>query len=156
MSTTISVVPTVAAQLGELLAVALATAGENYRPVDIYDSFPPSFASWDACIIGDQVDGAHEYASLKAGRKTRQETYIQQIWFRVIRPGAQSTNARNAAFAQLGALEDMIADAPGIGLTEPTLVLNVQGFSCNTTQDAGSMGWLAVLRADVYVSVRLT
>lgn len=156
MTTTVSIAPTVAAALKTQLATVLATSGLDGKPVDVFDSFPSEYVGWDTCIIGDVVDGKHEYHSIRAGRKTRQETYVQHVWFRVIRGGSESTDAKVAAFTHLAKLEDLIANDPKIGLSEVTLVMNVQGFTLNTTQEAGSGGWLAALKAEVYVSVRLT
>jgi len=137
------------------LTTALVTSGLDGQPVIVMESLAAEYSTWDTCVIGDQVDGAHQYHSFKAGRKSRNESYIQHVHFRVIRGGSESTAARTAAFAHLAELEDLIADDPKIGLAEPTLILQVAGFQCNTTQEAGSAGWLANLRADISVNVRL-
>ncbi len=53
--------------------------------------------------------------------------------------------------------EDLIADDPSIGLTAlPTLVIEVNEFVLNTTQEANLKGWRAVLAVNATVSLRLS
>jgi len=155
---TSSVVPIVAPALKALLTTSLATSGLEGKPVNVYDSYPGDLAGWDNFIIGDQKDGLHEVPTMKAGRKAREEEYIQECIVFVIRPGAESTTARTAAFDHLQNLEDIIANDPAIGLgaTNPTLRLAVSTWKCDTYQDGGSQGWMAEITVDVLVKVRLT
>ena len=154
---TTSVAPAVVEQLKALLATALAGMGDDGSDPTILGGFAAGYSTWDTVVMGDQVEGVHRYNNMRAGRKPRQESFIQHVWFRVIRSGAEQTAAQAAAYAQLAKLEDIIADDPGIGLGDdwPTLVLGVQAFHANTTQEGGSQGWLANIRADVSVDVRL-
>lgn len=156
MSTTTSIVTTVANALHAQLETALAGKADNGGNPVIVDGFGAEYSSWDTVVIGDQVNGKHEYNNMRAGRKPRTENYTQHVWFRVIRTGGGSAAARDAAIEQLAVLEDLIADDPKLGLAEPTLVLNVAGFQCNAVTDASSGGWLSTIRADVSVFVRLT
>lgn len=153
---TTSVAPTVAARLKTLMQTNLANLGLDSAEVKVYESLPLNFVTWDNCIIGDQVDGVHDIHSIRAGRKHRDETYIQHVHFIIMRPGENATDARVQAYRLLEELEDVIADDPGIGLSIPTLVVRVVAFTCNTTPEPESMGWRAHMRADVAVSVRLT
>lgn len=154
---TTSVAPTVVATLKGLIETALAGMGEGGTNPVVLGGFAAGYSTWDTVVMGDQVEGTHRYNNMRAGRKPRQESFIQHVWFRVIRSGAESTGAQQAAYAQLAKLEDIIANDPSIGLGAdwPTLVLNVQAFHANTTVEGGSQGWLANIRADVSVDVRL-
>lgn len=152
---TASIAPTIVARFMATLPTALAGLGDNHTTPVVQESFSAEYSTWDTVIIGDQLDGTHVIQSMRAGRKTREESFIQHVWFRVVRVGAESTASRAAAFRQLAALEDLLANDPTNGTAEPTLRMNVAGFTCNTTTDAGSGGWMSVIRADVRVDVRL-
>lgn len=154
MSTRTSIAPTVAATLATLLEEQLIGLGQNGANPVVQQGFAAQYSTWDTVIVGDQIEGVHTFHALRAGRKPREEQYKQRIWFRVIRSGPLSTAATEAAYDQLAVLENMIAEDPKIGLNEPTLVMNVETFQCNTVSDTN--GWLATIRADVKVTVRLT
>lgn len=156
MSTTTSIAPTVAAALKTQIATALAGNGEDGNDVVVYDAMPLNFVQLDTVVIGDIVDGLHQYVTMRAGRKPRDERYTQHIWIAVVRAGSESTAARTAAFSHMSEIEDMIANDPKLGLSEPTLVVSSGGFQVNTTAEAELQGWRVTIRMELHVKVRLT
>lgn len=156
MEATTSIAPTLGAQLKTVLTSELANMGLEGTDVIVMDSFTTNFASNDTCMIGDVIDGKHEYATMRAGRKHRNESFVQHVWFVAVRPGADSKDAKEAVYAHLERLENLLSDDPTAGLPVPTLRMVVNEFMCNTSQEASMNGWRAVIRASVFVQVRLT
>lgn len=156
MATT-TVIPTVAAALKTQLTSAVSSLTyEGVAPV-VFDAFPAQFTGQDYIVIGDVLEGRHEYVTMKSGRKPREESYLQRVHFMSTRGGSESTPARTAALAMLNTLENMMADDPAIGLTAiPTLRLNAQEFTLNTIHEAATMGWRVTITVDVLVQARLT
>lgn len=156
MAPTISYAPTVAAALKSQLTVALAGTGLEGGDFPVYDAFPPmQGAGFDLCIIGDIINGNNDYVVMRAGRKPRNETWTQQVWFWCIRQGTDALAARQAAFVAYGKLEDVIANDPSLGTGESTLVAKVAQYAANTTQELTQNGFRCNLVADVELSVRL-
>ena len=156
MATT-TVIPTVTAALkSQLTAATSSLTYEGVAPV-VFDAFPAQFTGLDYVVIGDVIEGRHEYVTMKAGRKPRDESYLQRVHIITNRGGSESTDARTAAIAILNTLEDLMANDPCIGLTAiPTLRLNATEFTMNTTHEAATMGWRVTINVNVLVQARLT
>lgn len=152
---TLSYAPTVAAALKSQLATALLATGLEGGDFPVYDAAPPQLLGFDACIIGDIIQGRNEYVVMRAGRKPRTEIWTQQVWFWCIRHGTEALPARQAAFSSYGKLEDIVANDPSLGTGEPTLVAVVQQYAANTVQDLTQNGFRCNLVADVELTVRL-
>lgn len=154
-SPTISYAPTVAAALKSALATALLNTGLENGDFPVYEAIPAEFTKYDQCVIGDIVHGENSYVVMRAGRKPRDEKWVQQVWFSCVRNGSEALPARQAAFVAYGKLEDAIANDPSLGTGEPTVVAKVVGFEANTIQEVALNGFRCTIRADVQIEVRL-
>lgn len=155
--TTVSIIPTVAAQLKTLLEAEATADLLGGGAVPVYDAWPASVSPSDYIVLGDCEDGMHTYPVMKAARKKREERYYQMVHFVTHRPGLSATDAKAAALALFNYLEDEIADDPAIGLgaTEPTLRLLIERFELRCTTETTYMGWRCQINAYVLVNCRL-
>lgn len=155
--TTVSIIPTVAAQLKALLAAEVTSDLLGGGPVPVFDAWPSAVSPSDYIVIGDCEDGMHTYPVMKAGRKKREERYYQMVHIVTHRPGLEALDAKSAALYLFNQLEDEIADDPAIGLgaTEPTLRLQVERFELRCTTETTYMGWRCQINAYVLVNCRL-
>lgn len=104
--------------------------------------------------IASTSTGSHEFATLRAGRKTRNESFTLTVVFDTIL--AASTDPEEAearVFEMFAALEDVIADDPSLGM-EHTLRAGIGEW--RVIADHAERGTAAHLEADVNVEARLT
>jgi len=108
----------------------------------------------EAIMIGNIEDGVHEFATMRPGRKTRNERYLLLINIRAKRDGIEPTAAEERAFELLAEVEDLISEDPGIGLGDPTIRIHMQEFEMDSyTEDPG---WACMIVAKLLVEARLT
>lgn len=108
----------------------------------------------EGIFIGGVEDGTHEFATMRAGRKTRNERYLLKINIRTKRDGAEPVDAEERAFELLSEIEDILSEDPRIGLDEPTLRVHLSEFDMDSfTEDPG---WACMIVAKLLVEVRLT
>ena len=164
MTALVSAAPLVATTLRTNLESALQGLGLEGTNFIVSDGMPANFVTNDMCVIGNVNGGMHQFVVMRAGRKPREEEFFQEVWFHTTRAGSDSTSARTAAYAAMEALENMLADSPGLGLNVagpngvaeiPTLRMIVSTFQCHVTQEAALNGWRANLKCEVHVQCRL-
>lgn len=166
MATT-STLPAVKAQLVSRLTTLLATTGVGGTPIPVTYAWPGTDARHEAVYLGRHPEFVAnplaatgtikaDLASIKAGRKYRDESYDIEATIWSFRPELDAKDAATAearAFVILGVLEDLLADTPQIGLT--TIRHAVLG-------DVGAAlvpfetGWASVLIPSITVTARLT
>lgn len=163
MTATTSTVPQVKAALVTLLTNALAPVQVAYAwpGADTADEsvFLGHHPSLTADILGIQTTIASPIATIKAGRQQRQQDYPIPVTLWSFRPDLRSDGAAEAeagGFVLLAGLEDVLANAPALGLT------TIQRAELNVVSQIGGgpipfeSGWASVLVAEVDIYSRLT
>lgn len=119
MSTTTA--PTVRAQLITLLAARPGLAGVLVTPVWQGDA-----ATQEQMYLG-KTSADLDFATIRAGRKKREEDYAVDLVIDVERPDDWGPDSEERAFALAAEVDDLVADDPAIGLgaTLPTLRIHV-------------------------------
>lgn len=141
----ISTVPTVKDQLITVLRARAGLTG-----VQVERQWPGDTIKPEAIWLG-KVDGAHVIATIKAGRKARDEEYRLEAIVSVVKNGVEAAEER--AFVLLGEIESELADNPRIGLTSINWA-TVADWEAITTR--GPQGAVAEIRAFIEVSARLS
>lgn len=151
MSQTTSSAPLVRTTLFALLAAA------NVSPIGVTWSHPGSYRVIDNIYMGRVLHARSTIPVMRAGRKKREEEYLVEVHFECFRGGDDGSAAETQAFVLLATLEDMLANDPQIGLgsTEPTLRLHLDGWELKTDFDLARDGWGCKLSATVQVETRL-
>lgn len=74
------------------------------------------------------TSATYEYATLRAGRRTREEDYTIQVIIEVDDPEEWGPASEDRAFVLAADVESMLSDDPGVGLTAsmPTLRAHVR------------------------------
>lgn len=94
----------------------------------------------------------NDWATLRAGRKTREETYQIGLHIRVFTPGFWDATNETRIFALIAEVENLVADDPAIGLsaTLPTLRILVGNVTVDPlTVDPAGIGLEAVITLEV-------
>lgn len=108
----------------------------------------------EAVYLGE-VRGASEVATIRAGRKARQERYTLDVWIDLDAVGPDAQTASERAWALFGELEDILADDPTVGVAG--VLWAVLGDYTETLMfDEARRGWGSLLRAGVDVEARLS
>lgn len=146
---TTSTYPIVAHKLQTLLSQELVG-------VQVLRGFSPKLMRQDNVLIGGVEKGSHTLPVMRAGRKPRDEQYLLILNVNCIRTGvSEPTTVEARAFELLSALEDVLAEYPGLDLGIPTLRCNIEEFECDSfMEDQG--GWRCVIVAKILVQCRLT
>ena len=90
----------------------------------------------------------NDWATVRAGRKTRDELYRIQVHIRSLKPNDWGPTAETRVFALLAEIEDLIANDPAIGLsaTFPTLrIIITEAVVTPVLLDPGGIGAEAVV-----------
>lgn len=146
MATT-STVPTARAALVTALTAALPET-------QIAWSHPGDAREPESIYLGEaRIDS--EVATIRAGRKKRQERYTIDVLIDVAADGPTGQDASERAFVLLGELEDILADDPSLGLPQP-----FWAALGATTEipffDEARRGFGSLLRVGVNCEARLT
>lgn len=162
-----STLPQVKARMVTLFTAALATANKDSGPVPVTYAWPGSDGEAEAVYLGRHPDFVANplaasrditsgLATIKAGRKSRDEVYDVEATVWSFRPELDPNSAATAeaqGFAILARLEDVLADDPKIGLTTiQHAVLGDVGVAVIPFQK----GWASVLIPTITVTARLT
>lgn len=125
---------------------------------DMPDWVTYSWAPWgdaDQVFLG-VVDGESNIATIKAGRKHRQETYTVDVVLRAIGQDKTPQSAQaveERAFGYLAALEDILADDVQVdGLTS---IQWARLFDFSSTLEPKDKGWGCQITCTVEVTARL-
>lgn len=141
MSTT-STAPTVRATL-----VAALDARPALDAVSVTHMWQGQADEQEAMFLGNTTI-TNEWATIRAGRKTRDETYQIQLMIHVHVPGDWGPAAETRMFVLIAEVEDLVAADPTLGLsaTLPTLrVLVATSEVRPIVLDAGGIGAEATL-----------
>ncbi len=143
-----SSVGVVKAKLVELISAALPTLQVSYTrpPVKQVDRE----AVWLA-----EATGAHELATIRAGRKPRTETYRLSAVVSVRDPDDGPTSAETRALVLLAAIEDVLANDPRLGLAGAIDWASAGEFESRTDHHPEG-GALAEIRLRIDVHARLS
>lgn len=121
-STTSLVMTTMVERIGELLL----EKGMDGNDVVVSYAQALNARSYDDVYLGDIQDWFSEIATMKAGRKARNEEYRVVINIFCVRDGAQE--ATEAAIEHAATIEEWFAEEPALGL-------NVDGLSTLRVQE---------------------
>ena len=149
MSATRSTVPTVRAALVALLAARPALAG-----VQVEYTHPLEAIEDEAIFLGDSR-GTAEIATIRAARKSRQESYTIDVWVEVNRDGPTAQDASERAWTLAGEVGDMLADDPSLGLTQPFWAVLEESDQGVYVDDA-RRGYVSRVRLGIHCEARLT
>lgn len=159
-----STVVVVKAQLVVKMAAALANASTDGTQVQVEYAWPGPATEPESVFLGRhpalediRTDATHEDPTIKAGRRSRQESYDIPITVWVFGPNLTPADAQKCelrAFELLGLIEDMLADDPLIGLTAQQ-IQHVLPVSVASTLRPFEAGWACDLVFTVAVSARL-
>lgn len=149
---TTSTLPTVTDALLTLLNANLTTT-------TAFEAWPGPDAAEEMVVLGEADWDVYEIASIKAGRKHRQEVYgIGWEIFVMGAPGTTPANpkpARDRAFVLMAELEDALADDPRAGLAASV----VQRIECRPDTSGPRVfekGWGYRIAGQFVVHDRLT
>jgi hypothetical protein len=146
MATTSSV-PTVRARLVTLLEAALPTTQISY-------GHPGEAMDRESVFLG-QARGSHTLATVRAGRRTRDEEYTIDVWVATTAAGPTPQEASERAWTLAAALEDICANDATLGLAG-VIWARVDDWSDTPTFDDERRGWATTLRIGIAVRSRLT
>lgn len=109
----------------------------------------------DESIYLGEIRGDSNVATLRAGRKHREERYTLDVWIDVDAVGPDAQTASERAWALYGELEDILADDPTVGLTAPFRAV-LGDYTETLMFDESRRGWGSLLRTGVDCENRLT
>lgn len=150
-----STIPTIKARLVALIDAALtvpvtyAWPGPDTAPECVFLGPHPATADL-------RIDVSSQIATVKAGRKQRQEEYTVRVTVWTFRPELTSADAQiceERAFALAVAVENILADDPKLGLA---VIQYAEVSSVASTLFPFMSGWACELSVDVAVKARLT
>lgn len=159
---TSSTLPAVKAQLVSLLTTALATSGASGGAVHVDYSWSPNVED-EAVFLGRRdEDGpvwssvlTHDIATIKAGRKWRDENYTVELTVWTHRPDVSPTAANEVeerAFELVEKVEDVLANDPTLGLD---VIQWAKVASIDAAGRALDGGWFVTCVITVEVQARL-
>jgi len=146
------VLDTMVARIGELLI----DDGMDGKPVEVSYAQTLNNRTYDDVYLGDVQDWFSEVATMKAGRKSRDEQYRVAINIFCLRDNAQE--ASQAAVSHASIIEDWFAENPDLGLNNDnfkTLRVHESEMSLNITYDDASV-WRSHVMMMPTVRVRLS
>lgn len=146
---TTSSVPTARLALVNLLTVAPALSG-----VQVGYSHPGDAVEVDSVYLGD-VSGRQGPATMKAGRRTRDETYTVDVFVETTVDGPTAQGASERAWLLATAVEDVVANDATLGLSAPFWAV-VGDMSERVGFDEDRRGWASRIRIGVECRGRLT
>lgn len=149
MAATRSTVPTVRAQLVALLAARAGLAG-----VQVAYTHPGEATTFETVFLGDSR-GTSEPATIRAGRKARHEHFTIDVWVEVVRDGPDAQTASERSWALAGEVEDMLADDPSLGLSQPFWAVLAEEDQSVYVEDS-HRGYVSRLRLGIECEARLT
>jgi len=138
--------------LSELATVMVGT-GENGKDVNVVDGADYSAMYSDEIWVQDIKDGLTRIPVMRAGRKKREETYQLVIKVRTVR--VDRRDSRVAVFAHFAAVEDWLANNPGLGLNIPTLRATTIDWSFESNYEEGNRGWRSTITISPTIESRL-
>lgn len=144
-----STVPTVRAQLITLLTARAGLAGvtiEQCHPLEAID---------DEAIYLGQSRTTSDIPTIRAGRKARQEQYTLDVWVEVVRDGPTAQSASERSWALVGEIEDMLADDPSLGLSQPFWAVLAEADQDAWVEDS-RRGYVSRVRVGIQCEARLT
>ena len=144
-----STVPTVRAAV-----VAALTARPALVGVQVAYSHPGGTIEAESVYLG-KARGSDEVPVVRAGRKKRQESYTLDVFFDVVADGPTGQEASERAWTFFGELEDLLADDPSLGQTQPFWAVLGDWDEILFFDDA-RQGFGSLLRAGVQIEARLT
>lgn len=159
-------------QLVDQLTTALATAGLSGGQVQVSYWWPGSGTEPDTVYFGRRPDLnlnpsvriESEIPTIKAGRKQRQESYTVELtiesWRLDLTP-EQAETMETWAFSVLDKLDDLLADDPQIGFSDPKPIQwarlgDVELVGGGPINNPVGSGFLMLLIASINVQARLT
>ena len=125
-------VPAVQKELQLRLTNALRTAGEKGTAVNVTRGANLGEIEVDEVNIGDIEDGNIEIATMKAGRKHREESFVQCISFYALR--AEPEDAVDAVYALVDQLVDLLAETPGTQIAENSINVTARFLKVSENQ----------------------
>lgn len=148
--TTTSMIPAAKDALVDLLSAHTAlqgVAGYRYVPYEVADA--------EFWYVRGLVEGNQSFVVLRAGRKPRQEEFTITVVYDLTLEGKEPADAESRLFEVYGAIVDVVADDPTLGLTESMFQASLgdQRSNHGYTEDGNAFG---SLEADVTVSCRLS
>lgn len=144
-----STVPTVRAAIVALLAARAGLAG-----VQVGQSHPGEALEGETVFLGDSR-GTSGIATIRAARKARQEAYTVDVWVEVNRDGPTAQTASERAWALVGEIDDMLADDPSLGLTQPFWAVLAE-HEQSVYFDDSTRGYVSRIRVGINCEARLT
>lgn len=153
MANEMTTVPVVLDTLVEVIGDMLVGQGLEGNDVAVTHAARIDQRTYDDVYIGDVEDHFNSVATMKAGRKSRDEEYRIVINIFVVRDEPRDANEQAMFIA--GIIEDWMAVNPGLGLDIPTLRVTDWEFSLNMTYDDASV-WRSHVSMRPTVRVRLT
>jgi len=118
-------------------------------------AFNPDQQRDEVVMLGDVRNGRHEIPTMRAGRKSRDESFDVEVLVLVQRSGEDSGPAESRAMDLMAELEDVLAEDPTLSLGDPTLRATLAEFDLRVGAD-GHRTWSVYMTVVVHVEVRLT
>lgn len=143
---------TVVAVRKQIVAQLQAAAG--LTGVQITYAFPGVDRQAQESIFTAFATIDHTVPTMKAGRKTRDEEYVQQLIIEVHGHGDSQETVDTRAWALLAEVENVFADDPNLGIPDTVLWATIQ----SATDVGGSIdrGHACRIEVDIAVRARLT
>lgn len=143
---TVSTIPGVKTELLRLLQAepALANVGITYSP-------PRELKRASIYFTGTTF--THALATIRSGRKNRDELYTLRLEIAACGPGQASPSAEARAFELLETIENVLADNPNLG---GELIEWAELSECTAGLDENLEGWSGLIRIGIECHARLT
>lgn len=138
------------------IAAAFKTQLETLYPREVFRGVAMDRAPMQYFALTGVEQGINDWATMRAGRKPREGSFQLRLIIVVHRGGSDSVAAEDEALERMGAVEDLIAENPGLGLAIPSLRMIVDEWEMDVFQSGERNGWTAWLEMKVRASFRLT
>lgn len=145
----VSTAPVVRAAL-----IAQLSLRAGLADVSVTHVWPGGAAPQEAIYLG-RTTLRNAWATMRAGRKTREEDYRIELFVWVLDPTDWGAASEARAFELMAEVENMVADDPTLGLGMPTLRMIVSDAEA-TSGPSDTSGWGTVIRVELQIFNRLT
>lgn len=118
---------------------------------------PPGEGQSNSLVWFGNVSAESNLATIKTGRRTRNEELLVDCWIEVSGDPGDSEGAETESVEIMAAVEDALANDPGLrGATGVDLVDWSRIASWEMRSGAESQGWAVEIEMKIYVHSRLT
>ena len=141
------------APVARLALFNLFAAAPGLSGVQVSYSHPGDAMETDTVYLGD-IRGRSAPATIKAGRRTRDESYTVDVWVETTVDGPSAQGASERAWTLAAAVEDVVAADASLGLPPPFRAF-LGDMDERIGLDEDRRGWASKIRMSIDCQMRL-